>query len=138
LAKAESFYDVHKALSRTERLMKIHPGNYAIICYQVGFLLQNKQPDKVISLLIANRRTHNRDPFLHQNMARAYSMLGNPIALHRSQAEFHFARGEFKEAFKQLDVALEYTRDKDPVALHIKARKKIMQAIIKKQSGVKI
>ena len=139
LAKAESKANlIQQALARTERLMKIYPSNYAILSYHTGFLLQNKQPDKVVTLLITHKRNHMRDPFLHEMMARAYSMIGEKVALHRAQAECHFAKGQFREAFKQLEVALEYTKNKDPVIRQIKERRNTMQAIIQQQKGLKI
>jgi predicted Zn-dependent protease len=126
------------ALNRTKRLSESYPSNYAIILQYAMLLLHNKQPEIAIKLLIAECKMHFNDPLLHQMLARAYSLSHQKIELHRSQAEWHFARGEFKDAFKQLDLALEYTPNNKSLSAKIHQRKKTMQAIIEQQKDLKL
>ncbi len=139
LAEAEQIAgQLSAALNRTKRLLEIYPANYPIILQHVTLLLQNKQPETAIKLLVAQRQTHLNDPMLHQMLARAYSLSRQQAELHRSQAEWHFTRGEFKEAFKQLDLALEYAQNKKSVANKIHQRKDAMQATIEAQKDLKL
>lgn len=139
LAEAEQVTgQLASALNRTKRLLELYPSNYAIIVQHVTLLLQNKQPDSAIKLLVAQRQTRFNDPMLHQMLARAYSLAHQQAELHRSQAEWHFARGEFKDAFKQLDLALEYAQHKKSVSNKIHQRKDAMQAMIEEQKDLKL
>lgn len=126
------------ALQRLERLQTLHPKNYAIILQYASLLLKNNQADKVIKLLLACRKEHFNDPMLHQLLARAYSKVRKPIELHRAQAEWHFARGEFKEAYQQLEIALEHTERQPAFIKVIQDRKAAMQAIEAKQRELKL
>lgn len=126
------------ALTRTEHLLASHPSNYAIIQQYATLLLQNKQPAEAIQLLVAERKAHFNDPVLHQMLARAYSQMHQPAELHRSQAEWHFARGEFKEAFKQLDLAEEYAQNNKLLLDKINHRKDAMQLVIIQQKDLKL
>ena len=126
------------ALNRTKRLLEANPANYAIILEYVKLLLQNKQPKIAISLLVAERQRHFTDPLLHQLLARAYSLSQQQTELHRSQAEWHFSRGEFKDAFKQLDLALGYAQHNPSVSNKIVKRKAAMEAIIAEQKDLKL
>lgn len=125
------------ALNRSKNLWTSEPANYAIMLQHSTLLLQNKQPDVAIKLLAAERKKHLQDPLLHQMLARAYSLARQPIELHRSQAEWHFNRGEFKEAFKQLDLALEYATN-NPIAHKIHQRKDTIQAVVEEQKDLKL
>ncbi len=125
------------ALNRSKNLWTSDPANYAIMLQYTTLLLQNKQPDIAIKLLTEERKKHIQDPLLHQMLARAYSLARQPIELHRSQAEWHFNRGEFKEALKQLDLALEYAPN-NPITHKIHQRKKVMQAVMEEQKDLKL
>lgn len=139
LAEAEQITgQLNSALSRVKNLWESNPSNYAIILEYIKLLLQNKQPDVAIKLLIAQRKVHFNDPMLHQMLARAYSQSHQQTELHRSQAEWHFARGEFKDALKQLDLALEYVQNSKPISNKINQRKEAMQLIIEEQQGLKL
>lgn len=139
LAEAEQVMgQLNAALNRTKSLWEAYPSNYAIILQYATLLLENKQPDMAIKLLVAQRKTHFNDPMLHQMLARAYSLSHQQAELHRSQAEWHFARGEFKEAFKQLDLALEYTQNNKALSAKIHQRKESMQATIVEQKDLKL
>jgi len=139
LAEAEHITgQLDAALNRTKRLMEAYPSNYAIVLQHITLLLQNKQPEVAVKLLVAQRQMHFNDPTLHQMLARAYSLSHQPTDLHRSQAEWHFARGEFKDAFKQLDLALEYAQNKKSVLSKIHQRKEAMQATIEEQEDLKL
>lgn len=139
LAEAEQVTgQLDSAVNRTKRLVEAYPSNYAIILQHATLLLQNKQPEIAIKLLVAQRQTRFNDPMLHQMLARAYSLSHQQTELHRSQAEWHFARGEFKDAFKQLDLALEYAQNKKSVSNKIHQRKQAMQAMIEEQKDLKL
>jgi len=139
LAEAEALTGgLQSALKRSQTLLKLHPNNYAITLQYANFLLQNEQPKIAIKLLFVQRKTHMADPILHQTLAKAYSLDRQPTQLHRSQAEWHFARGEFKEAFKQLDLAAEYSEHDPQTLSQIKARKAAIRDIQEEQRGLKL
>jgi predicted Zn-dependent protease len=126
------------ALTRNQTLLKQNPNNYALTLQQANLLLKNKEPNKVIRLLSPQKELHPVDPFLYQMLARAYGATKRLVLLHRSQAEWHFRRGEFKEAFMQLDLALEHT-NQDPILVdQINTRKDRMQNVVLQQKELKL
>lgn len=139
LAEAEQATGhLDRALNRTHHLLEIYPNNYPILLQYATLLLQNKQPQKVINLLKAQRKQHDDDPIIHQMLARSYSMLRQPVELHRAQAEWHLTRGEFKEALQQLDLALEYAENNKAILKTIRDRKEAILDIQKAQREIKL
>jgi len=127
-----------QALNRIKHLLKDHPVNYAIVLQYAAFLIQNSQANEAVRLLLAHRKAHAEDPALHQLLAKAYSQLNQATQLHRSQAEWHFARGEFKEALQQLELTLEHCQEDKKLVAEIQKRKETMQDIIKRQREIKL
>ncbi len=139
MAEAEANANLmSQALNRTQRLLKDHPANYAIALQCASLLLQNEQAHEAIKLLLSYRKTHMQDPVLHQLLARSYSKVQQTVQLHRTQAEWHFARGEFKPALHQLDLALEHSEIDKKFTAQIQDRKKTMQDIIQRQKEIKL
>ncbi len=126
------------ALSQTTRLLQLYPNNYPILLQEATLLLRDKQPDQVIKLLTPQRKEHWSDPIIHQMLAEAYSLRQQPVELHRAQAEWRLARGEFKEAYQQLDLALEYAGENSRVAKEIKLRKNAMMDMQEQQRSIKL
>ncbi len=126
------------ALLRIKQLLEAKPKNYAIRLQYATLLLQQKQAQQVIKLLLPYRKVHFTDPAIHQMLAHAYSMSQQPIKLHHSQAEWHFAKGEFKEAYKQLDLALEYAEHHPMESQKINDRREAIKEIEEQQRDLKL
>ena len=128
---------IEAALIQSKRLLQSHPGNSAIILHTADLYLKNNQAQETLNLLFPYRKTADY-PVIHQMMARAYSKTKQPALVHRSQAEWHLIRGEFKAAYKQLDLALEYASQNSQIAMQIKERKNTIKKLEKNQDAVKL
>lgn len=140
LALSEAFEidgQIEIALDRSRGLLKKQPNNYAIILHTADLYLKNNQPQEALNILFPHRKTADY-PVIHQMMAKAYSKTKQPALLHRSQAEWHLIRGEFKAAYLQLDLALEYANTNSQIAAQINERKNAIKKIEKAQDAVKI
>ena len=125
-----------EALQNSENLLKKHPQNKAIRLQQAELFLKENQPNKTIRLLLPYRKSE-KDPVLQQLLARSFGALKQPAELHRAKAEWHLRRGEFKEAFVQLDLALEYAGNQAILQDQIKRRKEAMEAIEREQQELR-
>jgi predicted Zn-dependent protease len=126
------------ALDRIKNLFKLHPQNYAILIQYASMLLKDKQPKAVVKLLFKYRKNSAEDPSAHQLLAQAYSMLKQKTELHRSQAEWYFAKGEINEALNQLNYALETATQRPELRQQILNRKEAIIAIQQQQSEQRI
>lgn len=124
---------VEQASTRFKHLVELHPANYGLALQYAALLLDQRKSSEVIHLLQPKRRSHFDDPMIHQMLARAYSMNNQKTEVHRSQAEWHFARAESKEAFKQLELALESAQGDPKLTPLIKDRKQKMKDILERQ-----
>jgi squalene-associated FAD-dependent desaturase len=124
------------ALNNNEKLFKKYPHNKAILLQQAELFLKVNQPNKAIRLLLPYRKSE-KDPALQQLLARGFGALKQPAELHRSKAEWHLRRGEFKEAFIQLELALEYSENNTILEDQIGGRKEAMKAIQREQQELK-
>ncbi len=136
-AKAASI-DLKKTLEQSQRLLNRYPHNEAIFLNHLGYLLKDKQSRLVIRKLFPHQKDSRQNPVIYQLLAKAHSQLAQKTEVHRSQAEWHFSRGEFPEALAQLDFALEHAQtkhQKDYVEL-IQERKKSMQVLREQQRKI--
>jgi len=136
-AKAQSI-PLQETVEQSTRLLECYPNNEAILFKHLNWLLANKQPQIVIRKLFPYQKDPRSNPVIYQLLAKAYSQLSKKTEVHRAQAEWHFGRGEFKEALAQLGFAHDYAEThKQTDALELIAqRKESMQAIIEQQTKV--
>lgn len=134
LAEAKAaLQPIEAALVHTQALNERYPHNEAILLQHADYLLKAHQAKAVIKLLSPYRRASPQNPFTYPLLAQAYSQLKQPIGVHRAQAEWHFCRGEFKEAFAQLSFALDKTTDPSEMRHLIQQRQQIMKDIQSQQ-----
>jgi len=125
------------ALSRLKPLILEYPNRYPIILKYAEILLQTQQSQLAEQILTTRIPEYRTNPEVLQLLVRAYSMLNRPVILHETQAEWHFVRGEFKEAFQQLDIAKEHA-SQDALALRkIKSREARMHKTIDAQERIR-
>lgn len=129
---------MQNAIERLKSLSKQHPDNDAISVKYAEALLQNKQGSAAEQLLLALRRQRSDDPEILQLLVQAYSQLKRPTALHQTQAEWHASRGEYKEAFQQLDIALEDIPAHSHQAQTLRLRKQALQEEFEQQKRTKL
>src|SRR5207249_1869418 len=96
-----------------------------------------KKANEALSVLNQFEITYAHDSNFIQLLARCHGLLKNKIELHQTQAEWHALRGEYKEAFQQLDIAISYAQKSPKKAALIKERKLSLQALKKKQEKLK-
>lgn len=125
--------DLTSAIEGFQTLAENNPANYAIHLSYADAMLDTKKPEdikKAKLLLTKLLKDRPYDTNLLQLLVKAHSMLGDKIDLHQTQAEWHYLRGEHKEAIKQLDLAAEKLERLDKKSYRttkILARKKEMQ-----------
>ncbi len=117
------------ALKRLKYLFESYPNNYPIIIKYAENLVEAKQGIEARTLLLKHQKYHSEVPEIYQLLARAQSLTGHKVELHQSQAEWHYLRGEFKDSFQQLDLALEQVKENSVMAHKIKTRKRALQKI---------
>lgn len=126
------------AANRLQQLHNRYPHNYAIIQQYALVLLDQKRGRDVINLLQPYRKSHFDDPLIHQMLARSYSLTRQRAEVHRSQAEWHFARGESQDALQQLRLALEQAKGNSSLIAQINHRKANMKHILERQKETKM
>lgn len=129
---------LRETLEQSTHLLQRYPDNEAILLKHLDWLLANKQPQVVIKKLFPYQKDPRTNPVMYQLLAKAYSQLSKKTEVHRAQAEWHFGRGEFKEALAQLGFAHDYAethKQTDALGL-IAARKESMLAMIEQQGKV--
>jgi predicted Zn-dependent protease len=117
------------ALDKIKNLCEVYPNNRALMLHYCALLLENKQPKIFFEVLHAHFRLPLQDPILQQMVVKAHSMLSQPIACHQAQAEWHFLRGEYKDAARQLDIATNLAGHDPKILANLKDRKKALKKI---------
>jgi len=115
-----------EALQLMNQLYEHHPTNQAIILHYADLLFATDQ-FRSLEQLISNNKEHLDDPIIHQLLAQVYGKQKKTTELHQAQAEWYFARGEYKAAIKQLDIAQESTQRHGTVFNAIQKRKASMK-----------
>lgn len=123
------------AAERFKFLSESDPNNFAANLMYVELLIETKKVEdlrKAKVMLMKLQKVRPFDANLLQSLAKVQSLLKNKVDLHQTQAEWHHIRGEYKEAEKQLDIAIEYAEKKEPYRVtRLNARKKELESELK-------
>jgi predicted Zn-dependent protease len=120
-----------EALKELQRLYTLYPTNQAVILYYADELLMVNKSEAAKELLSSNQSYLN-DPIAYELLARANGQLKNLVALHSARAEWHYARGEYKEALQQLDIAMEHASGNATIIESLRARKAAMKKMFER------
>jgi len=141
LSVAETEHEAQQstlALKHLRQLMALYPTNHAIVLKYAEILLDTQSPETARLLLLKQLKYKPEDPNLYQLLVRAEAKSGHKIDCHITQANWHYLRGEFKEAQRQLDIALEHTSEKSPLGLRIRSRKLALERIFEEQKSIRL
>ncbi len=123
--------DYESAAERFKFLSESDPTNFAASLMYVELLMETKNVEdlkKARVMLMKLQKVRPFDTNLLQSLAKVQSLLKNRVDLHQTQAEWHHLRGEYKEALKQLDIAIEYAEKKESYRVSkLNARKKELE-----------
>lgn len=122
-----------KTIEYLKILYEQHPNHYPISFYYVEALLDIKKASDAYAILEKFKKSQAEDVNFLELLGRTYSLMGNKVELHSTRAEWHYLRGEHKEALKQLDLALAKTAKSGPKASQIIQRKQAMEDMLKQQ-----
>ena len=114
--------NLDRAEQRLRDLNSLIPNNYAIGMLLSKFLTDRGAYDDAVVVLknLAQQRPQQADIWYH--LAEAEGLAGNIVDLHQSRAEFFVLRANFTQARKQLQYALQISRDNHVEAATIKQR----------------
>ncbi len=119
---------LEEALSLLKPLFEKYPRLHPVVIRYTEALLAAKQVETAEQILCKHRKMYPEDLQLLQQLVKSYRLLKRPVALHQTQGAWHSARGEFKEALKQLDYAMEYTKSGSPAWKQMMAEKEKIEA----------
>lgn len=105
-----------QAIAKGHELLRISPEDYAATIFTVRACLRSKQPGKALPLLEPLLLKRPNDPSLWSLEADARGNSGDEARAHRARAETLFLTGHNEKAFKQMEYALQGTRNE--FALH--------------------
>lgn len=110
---AEALADAEKWAAATQQLKDLllyAPSYYPGQQLQADIFRRQEQWEKARLTLQALSQTRPKDPFVWFQLAEAAGKADRQIQLHRARAEYFQLTGRFKQAFSQLDLALEQAR----------------------------
>jgi len=79
--------------------------------YHANTLILSKQNQQAIYLLERRIENNPNNPLAHILLARAYGELGLLLESYQARSQYHYLRGNFRFAIKQLDNALNQTNN---------------------------
>lgn len=109
---ATSKQDYAAANSKFLKIKSQQPSAYPLIAiYHANALIVSKQQKEAITLLKASEKENPNDPFIHILLARAYGEIDKQAKSFQSRARYHYLRGNYTFAMKQLDKAIALTQN---------------------------
>lgn len=124
------------ALMQLKQLHQQYPAHYSIGLKYAETLLETKQASLAEKIL--NQYPNFRsDLQMLQLLVRSYRLMNQSVPLHQTQAEWHYSRGEFKEAFQQLNIAKGYAGNDAKLLQKIKAYQATWSQTIERQKKLK-
>ena len=108
LAVAQQDYQL--ANQQFERIKNNDPENYPLIAaYHANALIISRQNEKALVVLKQIADNNPNEPLIHILLARTYGELELLSNSYQERAQYHYLRGNYAFAIKQLDNALPYT-----------------------------
>lgn len=129
---------ISQALTKIKQLSESNPNNQALLLHYCSLLLDNKEPSLFFQIISTHYSFPLQDPVLQQMVVKAHTMMSQPIACHRAQAEWHYLRGEFKDAARQLDIASNLATHDAKILAQLKNRKDELKKIEAEQKKLGI
>ena len=98
------------AVKKLNDRLGISPGNHPLTMSYARALIHNEEPHVAEEILLEQSIAKSTDPGLWYLLAEVQGLAGNIIGLHQSRAEFFILNGNFDEAEKQINYALELSK----------------------------
>lgn len=99
-----------EATSKLDDLLLYAPSYYSAQQLQADIFRRQHQWDKARRILQQLSQDRPKDPAMWLQLAEAAGKVDKQIQLHRARAEYFQLTGRFRQAFEQLDLALEQAR----------------------------
>jgi predicted Zn-dependent protease len=125
VAQAEldmSIGESQSAVRTLQRELRLYPGNHALTMTYARALLANEQAHIAEEVLIEQSHIRPDDPGLWYLLAEVQGLSGNIVGLHQSRAEYFILNGVLDEADKQLNYAMDLSRQDYHTAAKISQR----------------
>jgi predicted Zn-dependent protease len=114
VAQAEldmSIGESQSAVRLLQRELRLFPNNHALTMAQARALLMNDQAHIAEEILLEQSHLRADDPGLWYLLAEVQGLSGNIAGLHQSRAEYFILNGVLDEAERQLNYAMELSRN---------------------------
>jgi predicted Zn-dependent protease len=125
VAQAEldmSIGESQSAVRTLQRELRLYPGNHALTMTYARALLANEQAHIAEEVLIEQSHIRPDDPGLWYLLAEVQGLSGNIVGLHQSRAEYFILNGVLDQADKQLNYAMDLSRQDYHTAAKISQR----------------
>ncbi len=115
------------ALSLLKKHISLNPDNHPLVIAYAKASMSMGNAGDAIKVLVRHVRKYGHQPNVWRLLADAYSMVGNVLGSHQTQAEYYMLYGQFGVARKQLRYALQYARDNRLARLQIESQLKYIE-----------
>ncbi|MEP5766238.1 MAG: M48 family metalloprotease [Halieaceae bacterium] len=106
-----SIGEAQSAVRTIDRELQLYPGNHALTMAYARALLMNDQAHIAEEVLVEQSYIKPEDPGLWYLLAEIQGLSGNIVGLHQSRAEYFILNGVLDEAERQLNYAMELSRN---------------------------
>ena len=106
-----SIGEAQSAIRVLQQELRLYPGNHALTMAYARALLMNDQAHVAEEVLIEQSHVHPGDPGLWYLLAEVQGLSGNIAGLHQARAEYFILNGVLDEAERQLNYAMDLSRD---------------------------
>lgn len=111
-----------KALTKLDNLLELNPDNHPVTMTYVALLMKDKDFRQATSELKKHSLLRRTDPSAWQKLSEAEGKSGNKVAMYQARAEFLYLTGQKNKALKQLQIALDLSKDHYLTAARIEQR----------------
>jgi predicted Zn-dependent protease len=115
-----------RALEKLDNLLELNPDNHPVTLTYVNLLMDNEQFRLATSELKKHSLLRSSDPSIWQKLSESEGKSGNKVAMYQARAEFLHLTGQKNKALKQLQIALDMSRDQYLTAARIEQRAREM------------
>jgi predicted Zn-dependent protease len=125
IAQAEldmSISEAQSAARLMQRELELYPGNHALTMTYARALLMNNQAHIAEEVLLEQSHLKPDDPGLWYLLAEVQGLSGNIAGLHQSRAEYFILNGILDEAERQLNYAMDLSRNDYHTAARVSQR----------------
>ncbi|PID41759.1 MAG: hypothetical protein CSB48_13405 [Proteobacteria bacterium] len=125
IAKAQALAgagNIKASLSLLEEAQTIRGDNYPLAFYSGKMYMQAGKINLAVKRFRDASNANPKEPAVWYELAEAYGLAGNIVALHQARAEYYFLQGRYKSAINQLELAAKKNAGEYPASSIIEQR----------------